>query len=478
MRNILTIIFTSLLILSGVAMWLKPSTQKGGKPTLIWISDNNPQRNDQIDKFKEKFPGVDLCLDPFNLGVQKVIVQSTSGVGPDLFDSESGVQLQTYAEAGISWDVTDKARELGFSTNEVLSGVVGEITSEGHQYAYPANVGTTILIYNKNIFDEFKIPYPSGDLTWEEYFELAQKVTRRGKGVSKPVIGIAGLTYNSLFQSQHGEYFSENGAQILLRSPPLVKAFQAYKDALCKYKVTLTSTEIKSTSGQGGWGNGVRNLFADGSFSTILIGKWALIAFRQSYEDQKAKLQAWESSPNHNLADRPKLLRLGSTKMPHFSNMPPCYPVQTRLVSINARSPNRLEALKFLQYLAGPDYSRLINQGVDNIPGNPKYAQLGLEEKYPDLGELEMHANVLEELKLGYQPRKSPFLLISEIDRILKNQISRLESDPTLEVADLLKDAQLEAEGLMQQNLNRNPDLQKRYAELTGSSLVVKGTAF
>jgi ABC-type glycerol-3-phosphate transport system substrate-binding protein len=201
----------------------------------------------------------------------------------------------------------------------------------------------------------------------------------------------------------------------------------------------------------------------------MLNGKWVLIRLRGAHADQSRRLERWKSAPNRGAAERPPVLRLGSVQMPHAPGREPCYEVASRSAVLNNKSPHRDVALLFLKYLAGPQYSRLINEGVDALPGNPKYANLGIQEGVPDLSEVEMHRNTVASMEHGYGRRKSAFLLTTDVERVLSVAVGRLESSPELGIDQLLADAEQELITLMQRNLDRNPDLRKRYREITGT---------
>src|SRR5438477_205509 len=113
MRSLFLILFAALVGLSLVAWKLQPPPAPAGKTSLIWVSDDNPTRREQIRLFNRLHPADDLRLDPTNSGMEKVIVQSLAGVGPELFDCYSGFQLSAYVKSGIAWDVTDGLARAG-----------------------------------------------------------------------------------------------------------------------------------------------------------------------------------------------------------------------------------------------------------------------------------------------------------------------------------------------------------------------------
>ncbi|MDF2595488.1 MAG: sugar transporter substrate-binding protein [Clostridia bacterium] len=64
------------------------------------------------------------------------------------------------------------------------AGVDESIRVDGKLYALPFRSDYWLLYYNKDMFDEAGIAYPTGELTWDAYRDLAKKLTK-GEGGSK-----------------------------------------------------------------------------------------------------------------------------------------------------------------------------------------------------------------------------------------------------------------------------------------------------
>lgn len=471
MTKLLTILFAVLIALSVVATFWKPGDVSGGRIPLTWVSDNNPARTEQIAAFNAENPDLYLQLDFGNTGTQKIILQAASGVGPDIFDFGND-QMEPYVEAGILWDVTEAAKAMNFYGGKVgwPSGV-GTYTYEGKQYGFPCNTGTQTLIFNKNVFEHFGIPCPDKILTWEEFFALAQKVnslTNPEGAKGKKIYAITGLEWRQFFESAHGEFFDERGALNILENAALRRAFDLHRDVIFTYRIAPTTVEAKQMSGQGGWGSGNLIQFASGRYAMILSGHWSLIAFGRAHEQQVAWLKEKGIDPASISEPLERPLRLGATPFPHFPGQPPCYQITSRVAGINARSPRREEALKFLQYLAGPTYARLLNQSADYLPGNPEYANLGIEPGPPDLARVQLQATTEEAMNYGYVMRTSPFLFLSDVYRVVRSQISRLESNPDLSTDEMLRAANDELRTLMRRNLERNTTLRDLFISRFG----------
>jgi multiple sugar transport system substrate-binding protein len=469
----LSLIFAILIALSVLAYFWRPSPGPSDKIPLVWVSDNNPARTAQINAFNQEHPDTNLVLDFGNGGTQKIVLQAASGVGPDIFDYSSD-DLETLAAAGVLWNVTEAAEKMGFSMNKDLWPSGRETLSiNGQQYGYPCNIGANIIVFNKNVFDHFGVPYPKGLMTWDEFLELAKKVnsiTVGEPGGSKSIFAVSGLTWRFFFDSMRGEFFTEDGRLDILDSPALTTAFQMHKDYLFTYRIMPTAVETKAMSGQGGWGGGNLNQFASNRFAMVVTGHWSLIAFNNAYKQSLdgLKSKGIQIEDIKNPLDRP--LRIGGMMIPKFADREPSYLLQSRVAGINAKSPNREKALEFLQYLAGPVYSKFLNEGTDWLPGNPKYASLGVEPGPPDLDRVGLQEATTEAVAYGYCPRVSPFLLKTDVLRVLNAQISRLESSPEISVASLLKSANDELLTSMRRNLDRDPDLKKMYIERFGEA--------
>jgi len=468
----LSLVFGVLIAFSVLAYVWRPVAGPADKVPLVWVSDNNPARAAQIKAFNEENPPLNLTLDYGNSGLQKIILQCASGVGPDIFDYSSE-DIETYVAAGVLMDVTDAANKNGFSAKTDLwpSGL-NTITLNGRQYGYPCNIGANILIYNKNVFDYFGVPYPEGILTWDQFLELAQKVStianpQPGK---RPVFGATGVGWRPIFESRHGEYFGEKGDLQILNSQDLKIAFEMHKDYLFKYRIIASSVETKTMGSQGGWGGGNLNQFASGRFAMVLTGHWSLIAFNQAYKQSVDNLRARGINPDEVTDPFERPLRIGAVLIPKFPDLPPNYRLNARVAGINSKSPRREEALAFLQYLAGPTYSRLLNEGTDWLPGNPKYSELGVEPGPESLNRVALQNTTKEAVSYGYSMRVSPYLLTSDVSRVIAAQVSRLESNPDISVESLLQSADTELKKLIRRNLDRNLELKKQYIQTLGEA--------
>jgi ABC-type glycerol-3-phosphate transport system substrate-binding protein len=477
MRSFLLSVFGGLAVLSLGAVLLVPPGPPPGVTPLLWASSANPFRLAQIQRFNQLHPTLQVRLDSSNNRFEKIIVQNSSGVGPDFFDVLTGSYLQAYVESGVAWDLTAEARSHGIAADlDTWPGIHNEITYDGRQYGYPANVGTFLILYNKNIFDRFGVAYPGEEvsMTWPEFTALLQRVSGPPPGGGRPVWGTNAVDYSgrapapyywkTLFYSQHGEYFSADGTHPTIDTEVLRTAFQMHKDAIFRDRVMPGTVDLGTMTGAGGWGNGAITQFAEGHFATIVSGKFALASLRGFVEEQKRLLARWLADPERQRNEpRPEVLRIGVFPLPHFPGRPQCGVALSQTVVINPGSAHHEQSLAFLHFLASDTYARMVE--VYGMPGNPRLVSYNYPISHPELAEHAITRCVAQMMQYGYQTRKSPFLLDFDVDRVLNEQALRLEANPALDVHTALAGAQRELEELLQLNLRRDPRLAALYRQ-------------
>ena len=135
---------------------------------------------------------------------------ASGGEMPDVFWMHSNT-AQMYMENDILLDLTDYiAADSSVDESNFYEGVWNLYSSDGKQYALPKDHDTIALLYNKAIFDEYGVEYPTDDWTWEDMYEAAKAITEGSNG---DIYGMAMNTSNN----QDGWYnlVYDYGAQVI-----------------------------------------------------------------------------------------------------------------------------------------------------------------------------------------------------------------------------------------------------------------------
>lgn len=434
------ILFTAL---SFIAQWRKPQSSPAGKTMLTWVTDDNPARREQMALFREFCvakgrPDIDIKLDPTNAGMDKVVVQSVGGVGPDLFDMYERGQLVSYHDAGILEDLTDTANRRGFGLDILWPALRDAATVDGRQYSMPTNCASTALFYNKDLFDKLGVPYPKGDWTWDEFVETAKRLTRRkadGRGYES--YGVMGYGIEECIWQAGGRFFSDDGTKCVLDSPEAVAGARFYHDLQYRHHVMPTAAEESAMSSAGGWGTGSLNYFMGGHIGMIVSGRFAVIQ--------------WRKYPN---------LRIGVAPMPHGREH--ANRLLWRSTGVNVRGKNKDASMLFAEFLASEPYNRNINSGGDGLSAIPRYAdtpEFRFDPRFPNETDNALWIEQMKHSKgLEMTPYASPFITQTITDG-QRDLIRSGKVDP--ETA--MKTAARKINALIQRNIERDPVIRERY---------------
>ena len=461
-----------------LAVVLIPEPAGEGRIPLTWVTGQNPQRSVQTEWFNRLNPCCELRTDPANTGAMKVVVQCSAGMGPDLIGGVTAKNYDTYLDAGILMDLTEIAPEAGFGPDTIPEELHPLIlrrdpeTLEYRQYVYPANYAHTIILYNKDLFDAHGVSYPSEDLTWEEYIDIARKLTvyRDGQADVPVQFGAGGAKQMICIWGKGGRVMNEGGTRCRLGEPEAIAGMQFFHDLYFRYQAEPTPTQKASVTTQGGFGSGsFFSWFGEQKIAMIFGARWMLIQLRRYYQDQLEARREWEGA--HPGETYPGLTppRLGACLVPRFADGKRYTTVGYRCVGVNRQGPHRQEAVKFLEYLAGPKYSELINRGADSKPPNKKY--ISLERfRHPDWpGEEPVHRMAVESIPYGRVPQPSMFIAPGNVNRALKNLTEKLQSSSNMTGADIAHVMKAAAKRLNKQiaeNIRRRPELRSAYERL------------
>lgn len=437
-------VFAILVVLSITAWQIQPNTEVKGKTSLLWVSDDNPARRDQITLFNKMYPEYNMTLDPSNTGMEKVIVQSLAGAGPDVFDCYNGFQLTAFVKSGIAWDVTDELTKRGVNIKkDVWPAIQPLIFLDGRAYGMGTNVSVDCMWLNKDIFAAAGVPLPRGPWTWDQFVPLAQKLTRRdanGRIIQYGALIDMSANWLQFVMQWGGNLYSEDGTRCVLNTPEAIQGLQYMHDLIYKYHVTPSPVEEQAAT-SGGWGSGTITFFSAGKGAMALGGRWWLCTLRQSTNK----------------------LSLGVCEAPHGTYR--IFRGYGKSTLINKNSPNRQKALDFLLYETSQQYNELINHQADGLGPIIKdsYTDKFLHDK--EFPEEDCNAVWRESMQYAVPEQVSPFVNGQAASRILTKQIDLIKNNQK-SVPDALHTAQDQINEEITKTIARDPSLRARYEAL------------
>lgn len=183
-----------------LAVWLTACSGENAATDKIDKPENAPEKpvtltlynagtsiglEEMIEKLvKEKFPHITINTIKRGEGINIQVLLS-QGTIPDLISNPIGGVWGLKDDRLLS-DLTPLIKKYGFDLGRLTPGIVENVKAHddnGEFIFMPFELNNNALFYNKNIFDKFGVAYPTDNMTWEQVYELAKKVTRMENGI-------------------------------------------------------------------------------------------------------------------------------------------------------------------------------------------------------------------------------------------------------------------------------------------------------
>lgn len=134
-----------------------------------------------VDSVNEKAQGrykVEVLSVPSDYYI-KISTYIASKKTPDFFWLSQEL-ISKYASLGAIADITEPfSNSAALKPDQYYEGVLSSAEYQGRYYGLPWIANPIMVYYNKNLFDDAGLPYPSAsdDWTWDEFIEIAKKLT-------------------------------------------------------------------------------------------------------------------------------------------------------------------------------------------------------------------------------------------------------------------------------------------------------------
>lgn len=224
-----------------------------------------------VEVFESKNPDVkvDVQLTSYNDYFTSLATKVAGGNAPDVFEMNMENYL-SYMLRDACADLTD----LGIAKENYSEGTLSAVSSNGKLYAVPMSFSTCVLFYNKALFDQAGVEYPTDEWTWADAQAAAEKITALGEdiwGYYQPI------TYNELYKSvasNGGSLLNADYTAFTANSPENVAVLDAMIARVRGENHVMPTTE--EMAGRGDW-----DLFCEGKLGMIVTGIWGFATFTE-----------------------------------------------------------------------------------------------------------------------------------------------------------------------------------------------------
>jgi len=265
-------------LLSGCG---KSPTQSGttikvaywGGPEEIAISQ------DLIAAWQRDHPDVQVRLEhtPFSAYVSRLLTRMAGNVAPDIMAVEVNLFPSLWAKGAFLSLQPFIDRDPTFHLDDFFPQVVERFTVDGHVYAIPRDTAPFACVYyNKRLFDEAKLPYPTDEWDWDDLLRFSKALTTVDADGRISRYGFYAWAWQNFIYSNGGRLVDDlyKPTRCLLDQPQAIEGLQFFADLMNKEQVAPSPVAL------GNLAMGAQQLFMTQRVAMFSSGYWEVPILR------------------------------------------------------------------------------------------------------------------------------------------------------------------------------------------------------
>lgn len=317
---------------------------KGEPVELIIHSDSR----DSVESFdlrfgnaiREQFPDYTITYIQSGEGTSKQDLFA-AGQTIDINFDTIGYFMGSMVENDLQYDMTELINNENIDLTQLdETAVEGMRTiSGGEMWGIPVTNLNVVLLYNKDLFDKFGVPYPQDGLTWAEAIELSKTLTRELEG--QQILGLA---------SQPGHILRTNQYSLSNVDPESLKSTVGTNE---KWKVLLDTIFVQPASTSG--------------YREFMIENEGAIPAKVNFTNHRnLAMYIGLSSTVFTSVDEMEGMNWDIATMPVFEELPGVgsqpYPLYFSVTNV---SEHKEEAMEVINYLISEEFQTILSQNGD-----------------------------------------------------------------------------------------------------------------
>lgn len=337
----------STLVIAGCGSGDDTSSSDGGSSKdavtidfMHWGGDETFEGDykERIETFEKDNPDIKVNVitvaDDYDTKLQTMIAGNEAPDVAQVAENGSG-----FATKNAFIDLSDRIEKAGIDMDATWGAAIDLYKNDDQIFGLPDRGGSSILYYNKDMFDEADLDYPDADWTLDDYYAAAEKLTNDEEGDAKRWGSTAGdyqLVWGNFLATNGGGIMDQDGT-VIFDSPENLATLKDYNDAFQKWNVDYETGE-----------DGV-NRFQAGVVGMNMTGFWDI------------KSNAEVEGLNYGIAPMP------------VGTEPTSWSTGSALTISSQSSDEEQEAAwKFIQYMTDEDAQQILGKGLNDCPANLK----------------------------------------------------------------------------------------------------------
>jgi multiple sugar transport system substrate-binding protein len=209
-----------------------------------------PTWNWGLEQFEEQNPTITIQWEntPWAEYWTKLQTEVAGGTTPDVVGMVS-MYSQQYIRQGTLLPLNQYIeREPDVEVDDFWPLIMQAYTWEGERYCFPYDLSTLLLMYNKKLFDEAGLEYPTSEWTWDEFLAACQALTKDTDGDGNVdqfgwLLPNFDWTIDVPLSTNSARWIAEDGTKCLMDTPEAIETVQWLADLRNVHHVVPTIAE-------------------------------------------------------------------------------------------------------------------------------------------------------------------------------------------------------------------------------------------
>ncbi len=233
-----------------------------------------------INRWQKIHPDIIVKLEhtPYRGYADKLLTRIAGRAAPDIICTEVDLFV-TFQSKNVLLDLTPYVGgDPEFDFKDFYPQIISRFTVDNKLYAVPRDTAPFACVYyNKKLFDEAKVPYPTDDWDMNDMLDKAKKLTKVDKDGRATQYGFYAWAWMNFVYSFGGSLVDDvkNPKTCTLNSRESEEGLQFYSDMINKYKVQPSVTVMTNLA------MGVQGMFMTGRLAMFSSGIWETPGLRK-----------------------------------------------------------------------------------------------------------------------------------------------------------------------------------------------------
>ena len=249
---------TSAPAAGGAAATAAPAAATGQQVTITWGFWGSPEEKASHEKVAAEFMKahpdikIEIWHQPWDDYFTKLKTLWASGDPKTIPDVLFLWPTPSYAATGVLEDLDPYIQKSNYDTNDYWPALLESAKFDNKIYGFPRDIGVEALYYNKTIFDEAKVAYPTDNWTWDDLLDAAKKLTvvESNGRVKRYALGMEGGKWSLWLNQNKASMLDDmrNPSKCTLTDPKAVEAITFFSDMM-KNKYAMPDSALSQAGG-------------------------------------------------------------------------------------------------------------------------------------------------------------------------------------------------------------------------------------